>query len=220
MPVPSTRADLSTTAASNSPAGSDAIGTNADDYLRAHAKCIADNYADIQLKAPKASPVFTGLVSFADAGTTEYSVTWTVAGNGNAWKSTDGTGVAAHFWNGGTAYYGTLTNHSIAISTNNVARLTIDNAGDATFSGSVTSPDFVETSTRELKSDIVSVEAGALDRIQALDVKEYKFDGSDRKRVGVIAEEVDQRYSVNGNSVSLTSIIFDLVQAVKELAAK
>jgi hypothetical protein len=35
MPVPSTIADLSTTAASNSPAGSDAIGTSLDDYLRA-----------------------------------------------------------------------------------------------------------------------------------------------------------------------------------------
>lgn len=34
MPVPSTAADLSTTAASNSPAGSDAIGTSLDDYLR------------------------------------------------------------------------------------------------------------------------------------------------------------------------------------------
>lgn len=34
MPVPSSIADLSTTAASNSPAGSDAIGTSLDDYLR------------------------------------------------------------------------------------------------------------------------------------------------------------------------------------------
>lgn len=34
MPVPSTAADLSTTAASNSPAGPDAIGTSLDDYLR------------------------------------------------------------------------------------------------------------------------------------------------------------------------------------------
>ena len=35
MPVPSTMADLSLTAASNSPAGSDAIGNSLDDYLRA-----------------------------------------------------------------------------------------------------------------------------------------------------------------------------------------
>lgn len=35
MPVPSTMADIFTTAASNSPAGSDAIGNSLDDYLRA-----------------------------------------------------------------------------------------------------------------------------------------------------------------------------------------
>lgn len=35
MPVPSKMADLSNTASSNSPAGSDAIGNNLDDYLRA-----------------------------------------------------------------------------------------------------------------------------------------------------------------------------------------
>ncbi len=34
MPIPSTIADISTTAASNSPAGTDAIGTSLDDYLR------------------------------------------------------------------------------------------------------------------------------------------------------------------------------------------
>jgi len=35
MPVPTTMADLSATAASNSPAGTDAIGNSLDDYLRA-----------------------------------------------------------------------------------------------------------------------------------------------------------------------------------------
>lgn len=34
MPVPSSLADISTTAASNSPAGADAVGTSLDDYLR------------------------------------------------------------------------------------------------------------------------------------------------------------------------------------------
>ena len=40
MSVPSTVADLSATAALNSPAGSESIGTNLDDYLRAHAAII------------------------------------------------------------------------------------------------------------------------------------------------------------------------------------
>ena len=40
MPVPTVITDLSATAASNSPAGSDAVFPNLDDYLRAHASLI------------------------------------------------------------------------------------------------------------------------------------------------------------------------------------
>ncbi len=40
MAVPSTIADLDATAANNSPSGSESIGTNLDDYLRAHAAII------------------------------------------------------------------------------------------------------------------------------------------------------------------------------------
>ena len=35
MPVPSQMSELSTIAASNSPAGTEAVGTNLDNYLRA-----------------------------------------------------------------------------------------------------------------------------------------------------------------------------------------
>lgn len=41
MAVPTQLSDLSATAASNSPAGSDTVGTTMDDYLRAHASIIA-----------------------------------------------------------------------------------------------------------------------------------------------------------------------------------
>ena len=40
MPVPTSITDLDPTAANNSPAGSDAIGTSLDDYLRSHAAII------------------------------------------------------------------------------------------------------------------------------------------------------------------------------------
>ena len=43
MPVPTSIADLDSTAANNSPAGSDSIGTSLDDYLRAHAAIIKQN---------------------------------------------------------------------------------------------------------------------------------------------------------------------------------
>jgi hypothetical protein len=65
MGVPTARTDLSAVAASNSPAGADTIaaGTGPDDYLRAHAGLIRANYDDILLKAPIASPTFTGTVT-------------------------------------------------------------------------------------------------------------------------------------------------------------
>lgn len=69
MPVPSTLADLSTTAASNSPPGSEAVGTNIDNYLRA-------GFAFIKQLEAGATSVAAGLVkssgtalSVASAGT-------------------------------------------------------------------------------------------------------------------------------------------------------
>jgi hypothetical protein len=41
MAVPTVITDLNTTAGSNSPTGGESIGTNADDYIRAHAAFIA-----------------------------------------------------------------------------------------------------------------------------------------------------------------------------------
>jgi hypothetical protein len=41
MAVPTVITDVNTTAGSNSPAGGESIGTNADDYIRAHAAFIA-----------------------------------------------------------------------------------------------------------------------------------------------------------------------------------
>lgn len=92
MPVPTTIADLSATAASNSPAGSDQVGTSLDDYLRAIQAIIKqESVATIDLStktitgtlaqfnaacsdadfAPVASPTFSGTPSAptAPAGT-------------------------------------------------------------------------------------------------------------------------------------------------------
>lgn len=65
MGVPSARTDLSAVAASNSPAGSDTVaaGTGPDDYLRAHASLIRQNYDDLAAKAPLANPTFTGHIT-------------------------------------------------------------------------------------------------------------------------------------------------------------
>lgn len=67
MPVPTSITDLSTTAASNSPAGADAVFPNLDDYLRAHAAFIAQLNAADATKVAKAGDTMTGpLVLNAD----------------------------------------------------------------------------------------------------------------------------------------------------------
>lgn len=52
MAVPTQLSDLSATAASNSPAGSDTVGTTMDDYIRAHASIIARIAAGTDKIAP------------------------------------------------------------------------------------------------------------------------------------------------------------------------
>lgn len=57
MPVPTSMSDLSTTAASNYPVGSEAIGNNLDNYLRAHASLIRQPYALASSSIASASTV-------------------------------------------------------------------------------------------------------------------------------------------------------------------
>jgi len=65
MAIPTLITELSTTAASNPPAGSESP-TDGDNHLRAAYSFIAKNYAE---KAPLASPTFTGVASFANLPT-------------------------------------------------------------------------------------------------------------------------------------------------------
>lgn len=68
MPVPTSITDLSTTAASNSPAGSETVFPSLDDYLRALSAFIAQNYAD---KLPKAGGTMTGALTLSGAPTVD-----------------------------------------------------------------------------------------------------------------------------------------------------
>lgn len=67
MPVPTTRDDLNVTASLNSPAGSEAIGTSLDNYIRSHSAIIKQYVNDIAdgTSASKGS----GLVGFLPYGT-------------------------------------------------------------------------------------------------------------------------------------------------------
>jgi hypothetical protein len=260
MPVPTARTDLSTTAASNSPAGSEAIGTNADDYIRAAFKFIRENYDDVLLRATAASPTFTGnttysapasgtpltvnakalgttdgdqtqiaTFNYASANTDRLSVFGYRRANDSAWGTAEtriqrivdatSNGFISFGDGGRSTAAGT---QGLILGGANTEAVYINADTNVTFAGTATSPDFIETSARSTKENIVEAEAGALERILALPVKEFEFraDESGRKRVGVIADEVSPRYSVNGQGVSLTNLLFDLVKAVQELAAK
>lgn len=63
MAVPSLITDLSTTAASNPPAGSENPFPDLDNHLRAVYSFIAQNYASIQAKASLSGATFTGAIS-------------------------------------------------------------------------------------------------------------------------------------------------------------
>lgn len=111
MPVPTSITDLSTTAASNSPAGADAVFPNLDDYLRAHAAFIAQLNATDATKVAKAGDTMTGpLLLNADPSATLGAATKgyvdtglsgkAAAAHTHAWQSitsqlsTDGTDTA------------------------------------------------------------------------------------------------------------------------------
>lgn len=92
MPVPTSITDLSTTAASNSPAGADAVFPNLDDYLRAHAAFIAQLNATDATKVAKAGDTMTGpLVLNADP-----SVALGAATKGYVDTGLSGKAAAAH----------------------------------------------------------------------------------------------------------------------------
>jgi hypothetical protein len=76
MPVPTSRTDLSTTASSNSPQGSDTVGasTGPDDYLRAHASLIRLNYNDILSVAAVRAAHFVENYGAVGDGTTDDTV--------------------------------------------------------------------------------------------------------------------------------------------------
>jgi len=75
MPVPTSITDLSTTAASNSPSGTDAVLPSLDDYLRALSAFIAQLNATDATKVAKAGDTMTGALTLnADAANALHAV--------------------------------------------------------------------------------------------------------------------------------------------------
>ena len=125
MPVPALLTDLSTTISNNSPPGSETVGTNLDDYLRAGFGLLAqvnanklDTTTASATYAPLASPTFTGTVTgtFSGSGASLTSL--------NATQLTSGTVPSARVAGAYTA---------VTAIGNTTSALSFSTAGNATF---------------------------------------------------------------------------------------
>lgn len=114
MPVPSAITDLSTTAGSNSPAGTDPIGTDADNYIRAHAAFIAqlrDGSKNLEAGTATApSLAFTGDTNTGIFSPSADVVAAAVGGVKKFWVDVNGiVSVNKIFGNGGGSGLGSIT---------------------------------------------------------------------------------------------------------------
>jgi hypothetical protein len=93
----------------------------------------------------------------------------------------------------------------------------------ATFSGTVTAPNFVSSSDARLKSDIAPI-ADALAKVQALTGVTFTMAGSDTRQMGLIAQEVHAvapEAVVEAEGVlrlAYGNLVGLLVEAIKDLA--
>jgi hypothetical protein len=163
MAVPTSITDLSTTAGDNSPAGTEAVLPNLDDYLRAHAAFIKQTY-DGALNKTSGGTVAGALV--LSGGTTisntlAVSATTTVSGNAT--------------FSGATALGGSATATTQSAATNNttVATTAFVTTAVATLASRVTAAEnditAIESAATTLtgrvttaEADIVALEANAL----------------------------------------------------------
>lgn len=113
MPVPSTIKDLSTTAGSNSPAGSDAIGNTLDDYLRAIQAILRSESLNNSWERRGDTPTRTGNTTFTVTG--DQTAYYTV---GRRVKCTDSTTLYGIIT---TSVYGAVTTVTVALDSGNLS---------------------------------------------------------------------------------------------------
>ena len=95
----------------------------------------------------------------------------------------------------------------------------------ATFSGTVTAPNFVSSSDRRLKSDISPI-TDALAKVQSLTGVTYRMAGSEVRQMGLVAQEVQTvapEAVVEAEGLlrlAYGNLIGLLVEAIKDLAAE
>ena len=95
----------------------------------------------------------------------------------------------------------------------------------ATFSGTVTAPNFVSSSDARLKSDIAPI-ADALAKVQALTGVTFTMAGSDERQMGLIAQQVqivapEAVFEAEGIlRLAYGNLVGLLVEAIKDLATQ
>lgn len=95
----------------------------------------------------------------------------------------------------------------------------------ATFSGTVTAPNFVSSSDLRLKSEITPI-TGALDKVLTLTGVTYRMDGQTARQMGLIAQEVqavapEAVTDVDGLlRLAYGNLVGLLVEAIKDLHAE
>jgi hypothetical protein len=177
----------------------------------------------------------------ASAGTVPFSVTGggnvsiaapssgvalTVSGSAssNIFEITDGTNTTSLQSSGGTHFFGTLTNSTFSLMTNNSARMTISGAGATSFAAGVSATSFVVSSDRELK-DNVRLIVNAEEIVQSLNGVRFDWKATGKPSVGLIAQDVEvllpelveTNKETGFKGVNYDAIIGVLIEEVKAL---
>lgn len=218
MPVPTSIADLSTVAASNSPAGSDQVLPMLDDYLRAHAAFIKQT-SDASVK--KSGDTMTGGLTTNSLtvrnGVSEADI---FLGGSGAYFYGNQTAIGIYKAGGGAMSLNVLTGAfnvsgglgaAGAISTNS----SIYAATTITAGGNITA-----YSDARLKTDITTI-TDALALVKRLRGVRYVKGGE--PGVGVVAQEMREvvpEVVQDGEylSVAYGNLVGVLIEAVKELS--
>jgi hypothetical protein len=187
MPVPSLITDLSTTAASNSPAGAESARGTIDDYLRAHASFIAslrDN------KVNKAGDTITGSLAVS-TGDMLVGRASTPSSNSNVKGSTlvnDGRIIAGSDYTVGASISSNIFNAG-ANSANNMQFYRNGTAAGVIVTNSSAQTSYAASSDYRLKNNQQPL-TGSGAFIDALQPKTWTWDTSGQPGAGFIAHEV------------------------------
>jgi hypothetical protein len=111
----------------------------------------------------------------------------------NFYASNTGADALINFDTNDYMTYATSTNVLNYVLGGNL-RQTLNSLGHATFSGTVTCLDLVETSQEDLKENIVEVTEDITQKLNSVKLYRYNMKGDNKVNIGLLAEELAQEY--------------------------